>query len=331
MSALSLDQFRGRLPPACATVASDEELLLMLAEAAHAAGLGVVDRTMLGWYLATAAWVGARCTAAGHCLVIGINGTQGSGKSSMVTLLAQALAAGFGLRPALLSIDDLYLTRAERRRLATECHPLLATRGVPGTHDVDLGVATIEALCAAGPGERVAIPRFDKAADDRRPAEQSPMVAGPFDVVLFEGWCVGTLPQNGAALRQPINALEENEDPDGRWRGYVNAQLAGPYRRLFGLLDALVLLQAPSFDCVFAWRREQEQKLAGFVQAQSAKALTSGVQTPGLMDDDALRRFIGHYERLTRHNLQTLPERADLVLLLDDRRRIEAARLHPPE
>lgn len=331
MPGLSLDQFRDRLPQSCAAVASDEDLLLMLAETAHVNGLGVVDRTMLGWYLATAAWVGSRCNAAQRCLVIGINGTQGSGKSSMVALLAQALVTGFGLRPALLSIDDLYLTRAERRRLAAERHPLLATRGVPGTHDVDLGVATIKALCAAGEGEQVAIPRFDKATDDRRPVEESATVTGPFDVVLFEGWCVGTLPQNGAVLRQPINALEANEDADGRWRGYVNEQLARPYRRLFGLLDALVLLQAPSFDCVFAWRQEQEQKLAGFVQAQSSKAPTSGVQAPGLMDDDALRRFISHYERLTRHNLQTLPERADLVLLLDDRRRIEAARLHPPE
>lgn len=328
MGELDLGQFRRLLAPACAAVATDEAVLSALAEAARADGLGMADRTMLGWYLATAAWVAQRCTKAKRCLVIGINGAQGSGKSSMVALLEKALAAGFGLRSAVLSIDDLYLTRAERRRLAAQRQPLLATRGVPGTHDVDLGIATIEALLAAGPGEQVALPRFDKAADDRRPADGAPLVTGPFDVVLFEGWCMGALPQDGAALRQPINALEANEDPDGCWRRYVNEQLAGPYRRLFGLLDALVLLQAPSFDCVFAWRQEQEQKLAGFVQAQSSKAPTSSVQTLGLMDDEALRRFISHYERLTRHNLETLPERADLVLLLDERRRIEAARLH---
>ena len=70
--------------------------------------------------------------------MVGLTGPQGSGKSTLAAKLPPLLAAR-GLRSAVLALDDLYLTHAERRRLAADIHPLLATRGVPGTHDVALG------------------------------------------------------------------------------------------------------------------------------------------------------------------------------------------------
>ena len=73
-------------------------------------------------------------------LVVGICGAQGSGKSTLTAVLRKLLEMR-GLRVASLSLDDLYLTRGERRELAARIHPLLATRGVPGTHDVELGKA----------------------------------------------------------------------------------------------------------------------------------------------------------------------------------------------
>ena len=253
--------------------------------------------------------IAARRTGAGY--VVGICGAQGSGKSTLSAVLGHLLEAK-GLKVAVLSIDDLYLTRAERQALAREVHPLLATRGVPGTHDVDLGVRVLEAL--GRPGE-VVLPRFDKAADDRAPSGTA--IKGPVDVVLFEGWCVGARAQDPAELAAPINALERDKDAEGVWRGFVNAALAGPYRRLFGPIGYQVLLQAPGFEAVLAWRREQEAKLRARLAAQG--------RDRGLaMDDAAIARFIAHYERLTRWILAEMPARADLVLPMDEGRNFRA-------
>lgn len=251
---------------------------------------------------------------AGRTLLVGINGAQGSGKSTMSDILALLLDRQHGLRTRVLSIDDLYLTRAERARLAQTVHPLFATRGVPGTHDVRLGIDLIRRLQAANEGDTVAIPAFDKASDDRRPAADWPLHQGPVDVILFEGWCVGTPPQREAALDEPVNALEADEDAGGIWRRYVNDRLAGEYRELFAMLDYLVLLKVPDFDTVFEWRGLQEEKLR-----------RTAPDGQGLMDRAALERFIRHYERLTRHNLEVLPERADVRFDIDhDHRVVEA-------
>ena len=242
--------------------------------------------------------------------VVGICGAQGSGKSTISAVVAHRLEAG-GLRVAVLSLDDLYLTRAERLRLAAEVHPLFATRGAPGTHDVGLGLATLDALAGAG---AVALPSFDKAADDRRPTDAWPRVAAPVDVILFEGWCVGARPQPPGDLAPPVNALERDEDPLGVWRAHVDAALAGPYAELFARIGLLVLLQAPGFEAVHAWRAEQEAKLRARLARQSAD--------PGrAMADAAIAHFIAHYERITRWILAAAPARADLVVPLGPDRR----------
>src|SRR5262249_5714174 len=157
-------------------------------------------------------------------------------------------AAGFerrGLTAAILSLDDLYLSRTDRAALASKVHPLLATRGVPGTHDVALGLTTIRALHQ---GEAVPLPRFDKATDDRSAPASWPIAPAGVDIVLFEGWCVGARPQSTDSLISPVNPLEAAEDGAGAWRRYVNDALAGPYQELFSTLDMLILLAAPSFE-----------------------------------------------------------------------------------
>ncbi|PZR34217.1 kinase [Caulobacter segnis] len=242
-------------------------------------------------------------------LVVGICGPQGSGKSTLTALVARLLAAR-DLKVAVLSIDDLYLTQADRAALARAVHPLLATRGVPGTHDPALGLAVLGALGRPG---TTALPRFDKAADDRSPAADWPRVEGPVDVVLLEGWCVGARPQPAALLAAPINALERDEDPDGVWRGFANAALAEAYAPLFARLDRLMLLTAPDFAVVRTWRGEQEARLRQRLAAEG--------RDPALaMDEPALDRFVAHYERLTRWIAQDLPGVADVVVRLDERR-----------
>jgi len=236
----------------------------------------------------------------GSPLIVGINGSQGSGKSTLCRFLEVLLREDHGLNAATLSLDDLYLTRRERAHLAVTVHPLLATRGVPGTHDVALGRAMLAAVREGRAGIR--LPRFDKARDDRAPETDWPEIAAPIDVLLLEGWCMAATPQAAAALAEPVNRLEAEEDPDGTWRAHVNAALESPYRALFAQIDLLIMLEAPGFEAVLGWRQEQERKLRA--------------RTGGGMSDTELSRFVMHYERLTRHLLAELPERADVVVSL---------------
>ncbi len=245
--------------------------------------------------------------------VVGLCGSQGSGKSTLAASLKRALQSLHGLSVAVLSIDDLYLTRAERLRLASHVHPLLQTRGVPGTHDVDMGLSVIRTLKAATPDSLTPLPRFDKSVDDRFHHDAWETFKGKPDVIILEGWCVGAKPQDAAALLQPINDLERENDAAGRWRHYVNESLANKYQALFATLNYLVLLRAPDFDVVFAWRKEQEE---GLYRAGDH----SPTRVP--MTDAALTRFIAHYERLTRHILTEMPQRADLVVRLDRGREV---------
>jgi D-glycerate 3-kinase len=239
-----------------------------------------------------------------HPLVIGLCGAQGSGKSTLAAALADRLSAA-GHRTAILALDDLYLPAADRAALAATVHPLLRVRGVPGTHDVEWGRILLDRLGEAGP---VALPRFDKATDDRA---ASATVEGPFDVILFEGWCVGAAPQTADDLARPVNALETEADTGGVWRRHVNAALAGPYRALFARIDRLILLAVPGFEVVHRWRLQQEEELRG-----------RKPDAASLMDAAAVAAFIQHYERLTRHILTELPGRADLTLYLDPDRRV---------
>lgn len=260
--------------------------------------------------LPLAAAIARRARASDQLVIVGLCGPQGSGKSTATGVLCELLRHD-DLSSAALSLDDFYLPRAQREELARTTHPLLRTRGVPGTHDVELAQAVIDSLATSEP---TPLPAFDKATDDRRPRNQWPLFNGPARIVILEGWCVGAAPQSAAALVEPVNALEREEDPDGRWRGYVNAQLAGPYRALFERLSPLVLLQAPSFEVVYGWRREQEQKLR-------ERLLREGGDTRRVLSDDAVSRFVSHYERLTRHILTEMPRRADHVISLDAQRR----------
>jgi D-glycerate 3-kinase len=148
--------------------------------------------------------------------------------------------------------------------------------------------------------------------DDRCRKAQWPKVQGPIDVIVLEGWCVGASPEPLDALKKAVNALERKEDTDARWRRFVNESLAGPYHRLFRGIDLLILLAAPSFDVVHRWRCEQEIKLRKERVGRSA---------PHVMNATQLRRFIQHYERLTRHILVEMPHRADIVIRLDHERR----------
>jgi D-glycerate 3-kinase len=245
----------------------------------------------------------------GQPLIVGLCGTQASGKSTAVDQVA-AYFTKQGLTVGVLGLDDLYLDRTARAELAAEIHPLYATRGPAGTHDVALGISALDAVKA---GKAVALPRFDKRQDAQQPVDQWPTLAAQCDILLFEGWCVGARPQEASALAVPVNALERDEDADGIWRRAVNTHLAGPTADLFARIDRLIYLRPPGFEIVHTWRCEQER-------AYIATDVPGGA--PAAMTDAQVARFIAHYERTTRHIMDEMPHRADLSVQLGPARNV---------
>ncbi len=235
--------------------------------------------------------------------VIGVVGAQGSGK----TTLARAAAEAFG--GAQISIDDVYLTRAEREAMARDAHPLFITRGPPGTHDLALLQRLIDDLSAAGADDVTLIPDFDKRGDDRRPVERWRAFRGRPRAILIDAWCLGALPENAAALVGPINELELDRDADGRWRKLVNDHVAGDYAAFAARMDAILFLKAPGFEVVLDWRCQQEADLLGVAHEALPEA-----------ERERLADFIQYFERITRRMLSG-GVRADVVVALDRDRR----------
>ncbi|NJC40649.1 D-glycerate 3-kinase [Brevundimonas alba] len=234
--------------------------------------------------------------------LIAVVGAQGSGK----TTLARAAAERFGA--AQISIDDVYLTRAEREAMSRDVHPLFVTRGPPGTHDLVLLQRLIDDLSGAGPGDETLIPDFDKRGDDRWPVERWRGFTGRPSAILIDAWCLAALPEEEPALAAPINELERDHDPDGRWRRAVDGFVAGPYADFAARFDAVVFLQAPGFDIVLDWRAQQEADLLGVSPADLPPE-----------ERARLAGFIQYFERITRRML-TGGVRSSVTVKLDRNR-----------
>ncbi len=241
----------------------------------------------------------ARAANPNRTALIGVGGAQGSGKSHQCRAYAAAHA-----RVAHFSLDDVYLTRAEREALAREVHPLCITRGPPGTHDLDLADQTIAALEQANADTRTPLPRFDKARDNRASESAWPVFTGRPDAILFDGWCIGALPP--PVDPHPLNAVEA-EDADGLWRAYMRGPLATDYAAFFAAFDALIYLRAPSWEIVRAWRGQQEEETLGRPLSPE--------------ENLALDRFVMHYERITRAMLAG-HHSAGWIVHLDEERNV---------
>ena len=214
--------------------------------------------------------------------LLGVEGSQGSGKSTLSQTIVDALAAR-GIKAATISLDDFYLGVKEREALAARIHPLLRTRGVPGTHDWQ---RLLEVVLAHERGEALTVPRFNKGTDDRMDD-----VCLECECLILEGWCVGITQQAPSQLLEPVNKLERTEDLDAAWRIWANEQIQH-YEPIWSHIQFWLQLRVPSFEQVYLWRAQQEQDLPREQR----------------MSDDTLSRFIQHYERITRH-LWSLPPR----------------------
>ena len=238
--------------------------------------------------------------------LLGIGGAPGTGKSTLARLLAHLAPTTNARKPVVLSLDDYYLSRQARADLAAEIHPLLAHRGVPGTHDVNRMFHDLDVLLQ-GSSPRVETPRFDKGSDDRLPETRTIATGEQPGGVILEGWFLGLGPEADGNLVTAISDFEASEDPEGEWRVWVNHALADFHRRFSNRATAHWLLRPPDWDTVAAWRWRQEQELPTHRRL--------------LQDLEAVHRFLQPFERLVRHQLATGNEHADLVLQLDRRHR----------
>ena len=231
-----------------------------------------------------------------------ISGAQGIGKSTALRSVLEALGPGvIGL-----GIDDFYLPKAERAQLAAEVHPLFATRGPPGTHDVPLLMETLSALKASRPGEELALPRFSKRDDD----SAEPIILKVEDrpsLIILEGWLMGVASDPAAPFDAPLNSIEA-EDPSGAWRQYQEEQLGAPYARLWDMADSFIHLDAPGFETVLDWRLQQEAETLGKAPGTLTEAETEWVE-----------RFILHYQRLTERLLSGHRRPGNVIKVRRDR------------
>ena len=241
--------------------------------------------------LKTANWLSAELQQGRR--VLGVSGAQGTGKSTFSALLGDVLGT-VGQKTLVLSLDDFYLTKAERRDLKS-VHPMLETRGVPGTHDLDWCLQTVESFNTK---QKATIPLFSKPEDDR--SSERKVELAEYDLLIFEGWCWGARPQQPAELSGDVNELESELDATGHWRAYVNERLK-EYQALFRA-DLNLMLKAPDFDSILGWRWQQEQGLP-----KGSASMTFA----------QVSRFIQYYQRITEQLLQVDDSQFDVTIQLD--------------
>ena len=246
-------------------------------------------------------------------LIIGLAGGQGSGKTTISSILTLILKKYFKLNIFKVSIDDFYKTRKDRRNLSIRKHPLLMTRGVPGTHDVDLMLRFFKKVKSKN-FKKLEIPKFNKAIDDRFKKNFWYKLKSKPDVIIFEGWCVGAKAQTIKQLKKPVNSLERVHDQHIKWRSYVNYQLKTKYNTLFKQLDGLLYLKAKNFNLLKNWRLKQERKL--WVQTKSKKNLK-------IMSSGDVLNFMQTYQRITQQMFKDAIKNSSIIMNLNNKHQIQ--------
>ena len=247
---------------------------------------------------------------------IGLAGGQGTGKTTISSLIKIILTKYFRLKVFRISIDDFYKTRKERLNLSKRVHPMLLTRGVPGTHDIDLMLNFFKKVKSKN-FKRIKLPNFNKAIDDRFNKKYWYDLKNKPDVIIFEGWCVGAKSEKNNTLKKTINSMEKIKDSNQIWRKYVNQQLKSKYKNLYSQLNCLIYLKAKNFNLLQKWRLKQERKL----WFNNKRKLNLKI-----MKKSDVISFMQTYQRITQNMFKYMPKYSSIILNLNSNHQIESAK-----
>jgi len=270
------------------------------------------DRMIRSFLIPVCFWI-AKKTNKKVPLIIGLAGGQGTGKTTITSIITIILKKYFKLDVFKISIDDFYKTIKQRTLLSKNKHPLLMTRGVPGTHDIDIMLNFFKRIKVKN-FKILKLPKFNKGVDDRYKQSLWYKIQSKPDIVILEGWCVGARSQNSKELKKPVNSLEKTLDQNFKWRQYVNYQLKTKYKKLFNQLDYILFLKAKNFSLLRRWRLKQEKKL--WLKSKNKKNLK-------IMNKSEVKNFMDTYQRITQQMFKDMPKYSSIVMNLNNSHQIK--------
>ena len=241
-----------------------------------------------------------------------LSGSQGIGKTTLLQIIEKVFQKYFDKKILSLSLDDFYLDTKERIKLSHSKHPLLITRGVPGTHDIYCLKKIINKFNKSH--YPIKIPKFEKLSDSRKKTKK--IIKKKCDILILEGWCVGCPPIDQGYLYSNFNKIEKKFDEDKKWRNFYNNNLKNNYANLFRGFNSTIYLKPPSFSCILKWRIKQENYLQKLNKKNSSKG----------MSNKDIRYFVQHYEKITKWMMKTMPRKANLTLFIDQNQKIKRIR-----
>ena len=268
-------------------------------------------------YIPMSFWIDNKYKKKKKTLFLGFSGGQGSGKTTVAKILKIILKKFFKRKIHISSIDDFYKTLEDRNKMSHEIHPLFKTRGVPGTHDINL-LKSFFNIIKKKNFKEIKLQKFEKAEDNRLKKRYWFNIKQKPEIVILEGWCVGATSQSNFLIKRPINILEKYEDKSLKWRKYVNEKLKKEYKKLFAMIDHFIFMKIPNFKMVFKWRLLQENKL------RKKSHLNKKI-----MSYNEIKRFIMFYERITLQMLKDLSKSASVILLLKKNHEIRKVLFRP--
>ena len=255
-------------------------------------------------YIPISFWIENKYKKKRKTLFLGFSGGQGSGKTTVAKILKIILKKFFKRKIHISSIDDFYKTLKDRNKMSYTTHPLFKTRGVPGTHDINL-IKKFFYFIKKKKFKKTKLPKFDKSIDDRLKKKYWFNVKKKPEIIILEGWCVGAKPQSNSLIKKPINILEKYEDKNLIWRKHVNEKLRKEYKKVFSMIDYFIFMKIPNFKIVLKWRHIQENKLKKMLHDKKK-----------IMSYNAIKRFIMFYQRITLQMMNDLSKSASVVMFL---------------
>tara|TARA_B110000014_G_scaffold242323_1_gene211821 strand:+ start:186 stop:1109 length:924 start_codon:yes stop_codon:yes gene_type:complete len=288
----------------CFDIVKKDYLKFLNKEKIYKKSMSIYIKNLKEVYIPIAFWINKKYQKKEKTLLIGLSAGQGSGKTTLASILSIILKVFFKRRICVISIDDFYKTLSDRSKMAKQTHPLFKTRGVPGTHDIHL-VKNFLNIIKQKNFKKIKIPKFNKSTDDRLKKSLWYKINKKPEIIIFEGWCVGAKAESNSSLKKPVNFLEKKEDQNLVWRKFVNEKLKKEYKKVFSMVDHYIFMKAPSFKMVFKWRFLQEVKLKKKLNYKKK-----------IMSFAEIKRFIMFYQRITLQMMKDLSKSASIVILL---------------